>query len=79
MRNALWYVGRVLFFRPGAAIHHSLRGICVRATPPIMEAVTLEEAVDRAIKNNPTLAERRRDPARRGAAAAGARADDARL
>src|SRR5688572_18663313 len=59
MRNVGSYVGRVLFFRPGAALFVvALLTTTLHAqTPPPMEAVTLEEAVDRAIKNNPTVAQ----------------------
>ena len=76
MRNAVSYVGRVLFFRPGAArrvrppsafgfggqagpalLLMLLTGPAYAQTTPPMEIVTLEQAVERAIQNNPTVAQ----------------------
>jgi outer membrane protein len=55
-RGATKYVGRVLFCRPGILLL-LLAATASAQTPPAMESVTLEQAVERAIKNNPTIAQ----------------------
>ena len=67
MRNAVSHVGRVLSFGPGALRRVQKAGPALllmllattasAQTPPPMEVVTLEQAVERAIKNNPTVAQ----------------------
>ena len=69
MRNAFAQVGRVVFLRPGVtrrvlttgAALLLLASTAVAQTPPAMETVTLEQAVERAIKNNPTVAQASQD------------------
>jgi outer membrane protein len=71
MRNAVFAQGpakaghyrRIRTISVGCAFRRTVAAVCVLATPafaqipPAMESVTLEQAVERAIKNNPTVAQ----------------------
>jgi len=69
MRNAFAHVGRGVFFGPGSARRVITAGpallllasTALAQAPPPMETVTLEQAVERAIKNNPTVAQASQD------------------
>ena len=58
MRNALARARRVLTTGPAVLL---LASTALAQTPPPMETVTLEQAVERAIKNNPTVAQASQD------------------